>query len=115
MRRPHAQTICHLGDGRWYDLETSFWRNGNGRKLRTNLPAPDVLPAEFATRFTRVSLACAHLDHHFPNNEAANLAALCQLCHMIHDGPHHLARWRITYLMRRTIGDLLSGRYRQLV
>ncbi|MER0240129.1 hypothetical protein [Fulvimarina sp. MAC8] len=110
--RPHGATVCHLGDGRWYDEEAATWRDGKGRKLRTNLPAPESLPAEFAASFTRVSLACAHLDHDVANNEPANLAALCQRCHMIHDRPHHLARRKITYLMRRAIGDLFSGRYR---
>ena len=110
--RPHGETICHLGDGRWYDEETACWRDGKGRKLRTNLPGPDALPPEFAPRFTKVSLACAHLDHDVSTNEAGNLVALCQRCQMIHDRPHHLARRRITYLMRRAIGDLFSGRYR---
>ncbi|MEN3794858.1 hypothetical protein [Fulvimarina sp. MAC3] len=110
--RPHGETVCHLGDGRWYDAELAAWRDGNGRKLRTNLPAPDNLPTDFSPAFTTVYLACAHLDHDLANNEATNLAALCQRCHMIHDRPHHLARRKITYLMRRAIGDLFSGRYR---
>ena len=110
--RPHGVTVCHLGDGRWYDTEIAAWRDGEGRTLRTNLPAPESLPADFAPAFTKVYLACAHLDHDLANNEASNLAALCQRCHMIHDRPHHLARRRITYLMRRALGDLFSGRYR---
>jgi hypothetical protein len=29
----------------------------------------------------------------------------------LHDRPHHLARRRITYLLRRAIGDLFTGPY----
>ncbi len=30
---------------------------------------------------------------------------------MIHDRPHHLAQRRITYLLRRALGDLFFGPY----
>ncbi|NDW07989.1 hypothetical protein [Jiella pacifica] len=110
--RAHGQIVCHLGDGRWFDAELGRWRDTKGRKIRTNLPAPEDLPPEIPALFTRVFLACAHLDHDVGNNAAANLAALCQRCHMIHDRPHHLTRRRITYLMRRAVGDLFMGIYR---
>jgi hypothetical protein len=51
----------------------------------------------------------AHLDHDPSNNRQRNLKSLCQRCHMIHDRPHHLAQRRITYLLRRAIGDLFLG------
>jgi hypothetical protein len=56
-------------------------------------------------------LAAAHLDHDPRNNRARNLRSLCQRCHMIHDRPHHLAQRRITYLLRRALGDLFLGPY----
>ena len=62
-------------------------------------------------RPTRVVLAAAHLDHDPSNNRLRNLKSLCQRCHMIHDRPHHLARRRITYLLRRALGDLFLGPY----
>jgi len=62
-------------------------------------------------RRTRVILAAAHLDHDPSNNRLRNLKSLCQRCHMIHDRPHHLARRRITYLLRRALGDLFLGPY----
>src|ERR1700758_3077480 len=62
-------------------------------------------------RQTRVILAAAHLDHNPGNNRARNLKSLCQRCHMIHDRPYHLARRRITYLLRRALGDLFLGPY----
>jgi hypothetical protein len=62
-------------------------------------------------RRTRVILAAAHLDHDPSNNRLRNLKSLCQRCHLIHDLPHHLARRRITYLLRRALGDLFLGPY----
>ena len=62
-------------------------------------------------RRTRVILAAAHLDHDPSNNRMRNLRSLCQRCHMIHDHPHHLAQRRITYLLRRAVGDLFLGPY----
>jgi hypothetical protein len=62
-------------------------------------------------RQTRVVLAAAHLDHDPRNNRALNLRSRCQRCHMIHDRPHHLAQRRITYLLRRALGDLFLGPY----
>ena len=62
-------------------------------------------------RQTRVVLAAAHLDHDPSNNRLRNLKSLCQRCHIIHDRPHHLAQRRITYLLRRALGDLFLGPY----
>jgi hypothetical protein len=45
------------------------------------------------------------------NNRRRNLKGLCQRCHLMHDHPHHLARRRITYLLRRALGDLFFGPY----
>jgi hypothetical protein len=39
------------------------------------------------------------------------LKSLCQRCHLTHDRPHHQARRRITYLLRRALGDLFLGPY----
>ena len=60
-------------------------------------------------RQTRVILAAAHLDHNPGNNRLGNLRSFCQRCHLIHDRPHHLARRRITYLLRRALGDCSSA------
>lgn len=37
----------------------------------------------------RVVLTVAHVDHDTANNSPANLAALCQACHLRHDLPLH--------------------------
>ena len=101
--------VVHLGDGRWWDDEQHVWRNGAGKALRRlSPPNSTVLPM----RRTRVVLATAHRDHDPTNNDGANLAALCQRCHILHDKPEHLRRRRLTYLARRALGDLFEGPYR---
>lgn len=65
-------------------------------------------------RQTRVVLAAAHLDHDPRNNRLGNLRSFCQRCHLIHDRPQHLAQRRVTYLLRRALGDLFLGPYAAL-
>jgi hypothetical protein len=105
-RRPHGQIIRCLPDGRWFDGNAQTWRNNHGRPARW----PDLVEAVHL-RQTRVVLAAAHLDHNPQNNRMRNLKSLCQRCHLIHDRSHHMARRRITYLLRRAIGDLFFGLY----
>ncbi|WP_128561048.1 hypothetical protein [Methylobacterium crusticola] len=107
--RPHGQLVSHLGDGRWWDTTESTWRSGRGRRLK--LAAPEQLPAGTEVRVTRVVLACAHLDHDPGNNDPANLRALCQRCHILHDRPEHLRQRWYTYRLRKALGDLFLGRY----
>src|SRR3954465_1570471 len=104
--RPHGEIVRVLPDGRWYDAARQTWRNGRGRPARW----PTIEEA-IRMRQTRVVLAVAHLDHNPSNNQLRNLRGFCQRCHLIHDRPHHLARRRITYLLRRALGDLFLGRY----
>jgi hypothetical protein len=106
--RPHGMTIRCLPDGRWFDSARHTWRNARGRRARW----PDLVEAA-QMRQTRVVLAAAHLDHNPGNNRLYNLKSLCQRCHIIHDRPYHLAQWRLTYLLRRAIGDLFLGPYRR--
>jgi hypothetical protein len=104
--RLHGMTVRCLPDGRWFDPSCLRWRNGRGRHARW----PDLVEA-IQERQTHVILAAAHLDHNPGNNRARNLKSLCQRCHMIHDRPYHLAQRRITYLLRRALGDLFLGPY----
>jgi hypothetical protein len=107
--RPHGVKVRCLPDGRWFDAVLHTWRSGNGRPARW----PDLLEA-IQERHTRVILAAAHLDHDPRNNRPRNLKSLCQRCHMIHDRPFHLAQRRITYLLRRALGDLFLGPYARI-
>ncbi len=104
--RPHGMTVRCLPDGRWFDAGCCIWRNGRGRPARW----PDLVETA-QIRQTRVALAAAHLDHDPRNNRLRNLKSRCQRCHVIHDRPHHLAQRRITYLLRRALGDLFLGPY----
>lgn len=104
--RPHGEAIRCLPDGRWFDPARNTWRNGRGRPAKW----PDIEEA-VQMRRTVVVLAAAHLDHDPGNNALRNLKGLCQRCHMIHDWPYHLAGRRITYLLRRALGDLFLGPY----
>jgi hypothetical protein len=104
--RPHGVRVRCLPDGRWFDTSQLSWRNGRGRHARW----PDLVEA-MQERQTRVILAAAHLDHNPGNNRTRNLKSLCQRCHMLHDRPYHLAQRRITYLLRRALGDLFLGPY----
>lgn len=101
--RPHGRRVAHLGDGRWWDAARQHWRDGEGRRVRR--PDGDVAAI---VRTTRVVLACAHLDHDPTRNARANLAALCQRCHMLHDGPEHRRRRWLNAYRRRAIGDFLA-------
>jgi hypothetical protein len=95
-----------LPDGRWFDPARNTWRDRRGRPARW----PD-LEQMSRLRTSRVVLAAAHLDHDPTNNGLRNLRSLCQRCHLLHDRPHHLAQRRITYLLRRALGDLFLGPY----
>ncbi|HJE26164.1 MAG TPA: hypothetical protein K8W01_21150 [Methylorubrum populi] len=105
--RPHGRTVFHLGDGRWWDDDAESWRDGAGRMIRLST-ADDVLAA---ARTTRVVLATAHRNHDTADNTAANLAAFCQRCHMMHDRPEHKRRRWLTLFRRKALGDLFRGPY----
>ena len=85
--RPHLRFVAHLGDGRWWDADTGYWRSDRGRRIAVR-ERFDML----SVRTTYVVLACAHLDHDPGHNLPGNLAALCQRCHMLHDAAEH--RWQ---------------------
>ena len=105
-QRPHLVQLRCLPDGRWFDEGTNTWRDRRGRDARW----PDLVDAT-RLRTTRVVLAAAHLDSNPSNNRLANLRALCQRCHMLHDRPHHLAQRRLTYRRRWAMGDFFLGPY----
>jgi len=102
-RRPHLQSVLHLGDGRWYDQASLAWRNGSGSVI----VAPTLEEASVPGR-TRVVLACAHLDHDPTNNSLKNLAALCQRCHMLHDASEHRRQRRFNLHRKMAIRDLFG-------
>jgi 5-methylcytosine-specific restriction endonuclease McrA len=58
-------------------------------------------------KIVRVVLTVAHLDHDRENNTDANLAALCQKCHLGHDLKLHMRHARET--RERKVGQLTFG------
>ena len=94
------------------------WRCEKGRALpKHRLPPPDDLARlhtqlAFWTGLERtdwprrslVVLACCHLDHDPTNCRDANLAALCQHCHLEHDRADNMAR-----RLQRTRGPGAGG------
>ncbi len=105
--RPHGHEVRCLPDGRWFDVESQSWRDGEGH------PAvwPDVV--DYAGhRSTRVVLATCRKDNDPANNDPANLMALCRRCHLLHEREVRRHRCRVTILQRRALGDLFQGTYR---
>lgn len=101
-KRPHMRKVLHLGDGRWWDADAHRWRTDGGKIIAVR--GTGLLDVQS----TYVVLACAHLDHDPGNNDPANLAALCQRCHMLHDAAEH--RWQRWWnaFRRRAIRDLFE-------
>lgn len=64
--------------------------------------------SEFVGRYLRVILTTAHLDHQPENNDPGNLRVLCQLHHLRHDRPHHVAMRRLNRATRLGQGDLFA-------
>jgi len=104
--RPHGKRVFHLGDGRWWDQGKLYWRNGQGRRVKR--PTGNILTDG---AWTPVVLACAHLNHDPSDSALHQLAALCQRCHMIYDGPEHRRRRWMNAHYRRALGDLFYGPY----
>lgn len=65
--------------------------------------ADDVLiDFEPKTKFTKIVLTIAHLDHDKENHEVPDerLAALCQRCHLLYDMDHHVANRKANRLAK---------------
>lgn len=54
----------------------------------------------------RVTLTVAHLDHDTTNNADANLAAMCQRCHLLLDRHQHARNAAETRRARKAVGNL---------
>jgi hypothetical protein len=107
--RPHLKVVQTLADGQWYDDERHVWRDCMGHI--SDGPAGRDSPG---TRWVRVVISAAHLDHDPVNRDPSNLAALCQRCHLRHDLQLHLARRWVTCRRRSALGDLFLGPYATL-
>lgn len=59
----------------------------------------------------RIVLTVAHLDHNPANNAEANLAALCQRCHLRHDRGQHAQNAARTRAGRRRAALVEAGQH----
>jgi hypothetical protein len=106
--RPHGQTVRCLPDGRWWDGAGASWQDSTGAPAAW----PDIVDYT-RVRMTKVVLAACHVDHDPANNRSRNLKAWCQRCHLLHDRAYHRRQARITYRLRRALGDLFDGQYQR--
>jgi hypothetical protein len=106
--RPHGQTVRCLPDGRWWDGAGASWQDSTGAPAAW----PDIVDYT-RVRMTKVVLAACHVDHDPANNRSRNLKAWCQRCHLLHDRAYHRRQARITYRLRRALGDLFDGPYQR--
>lgn len=58
------------------------------------------------TRFVKIVLTIAHLDHNPTNCAPENLAAWCQKCHLDYDRAHHIANAHATRRARKAASNL---------
>lgn len=86
------QALDH--SGRWFDEVTREWIRPPAFRVGVDLSSFAMAPPRRAST-VRCVIAPAHLDHNPENNAADNLAALCQRCHLVYDGPHHRASARL--------------------
>ncbi|MBK8200290.1 MAG: hypothetical protein IPK75_18240 [Acidobacteria bacterium] len=90
--KPHAAKLRVTRGGIWYDDALSSWRNDAGEANGFNYPGITGR----TVYVIRCVITIAHLDHDPRNNADANLAALCQHCHLKHDTHFHHANARRT-------------------
>lgn len=97
--------------GRWFNEDTGRWvatpviKVGPHGAVIRRLPAAVVVNPPPERKRARVQLGVAHLDQTPGHDDLSNLAAFCQRCHLLYDGPAH----RATARLRR---DLRTGQLR---
>lgn len=57
----------------------------------------------------KVVLTVAHINHDTTDNSDANLAALCNRCHLTHDAKHHAANAKVTRAAKKQEAIKASG------
>lgn len=96
------------GKCEWCGLENGMvgWREGE-----KFVPWSSSTPRGARQKPIRIVLTIAHLDHNIGRNDDANLAALCQRCHLRHDAKQHAAnaaRTRRRRQVERGQGELFE-------
>lgn len=62
----------------------------------------------------KIVLTTAHIDHDPTNNDQANLAALCQRCHLNHDREQHKENAEATRFRKKAEADQRRGQRRMV-
>src|SRR5262245_11789477 len=84
---PNHKLILRGKDARyvWYDSAQDCHFTPDGRPIRM-----DELPDDFIeSKYIRVVLTVAHLNHDPADCRSENLVALCQRCHLRYAAKHH--------------------------
>lgn len=96
-KKPNRQMVGVDRAGNW-STETA-WYDTKGVLMPDRVFDPTAADDEAPwgpTRVIKVILTIAHLDHTPEHNDAGNLRALCQRCHLNYDKDHHAATARAT-------------------
>lgn len=107
--KPNGKIVSVGPDGVWWAslplTGWSGWVGADGKMMPSEFDPPDN-----KIRRIRVVLTVAHLDQSTRNDERSNLAALCQRCHLKHDGKANAAKAQITREQRAAIKKHLVER-----
>jgi hypothetical protein len=108
-RENNCCKICKAGNGDgvfrgfWNGIEVfqrstgSIYRTDNGELLAKDVYAAiEPSSGDEDQKAIKIVLTIAHLNHDTSDNRDENLAALCQLHHLRHDGKHHAKNARQT-------------------
>lgn len=104
---PNRATICRSrkDPARYiiWDSKEGGFRQPDGTMIRLS-----EIPEEFDISLadTLVVLTVAHLDQDIKNNDDANLMALCQRCHLLHDSASNARKRRHTLREKKHPGQL---------
>jgi 5-methylcytosine-specific restriction endonuclease McrA len=90
---------CRVPNHAWRNNATGQWTHDAGLAEAWGLDGDKI---------ARIVLTVAHLDHAPEHNDPANLAALCQRCHLAYDADHHAKTAYRTRCVRKTAGDLFN-------
>jgi 5-methylcytosine-specific restriction endonuclease McrA len=114
-RAGHRCERCNAPDREYvdrpYDRET-YMLAGSGAVFcaTTGEPLGWILDDQYSGGHrVKIVLTIAHLDQDPRNNDPANLQALCQRCHNLHDAPHRRRNAGETRRGRKAVGDLFGA------
>jgi hypothetical protein len=95
-KAPNGEAVERGPLGTWRSLTEvtdAPWLSARG--IPTFEPLPETI------RRVRIKVGIAHLDQNPYNNADANLAALCDWCHLMHDAKFHAASAHVTRATRK--------------